>query len=407
MDSKKKIVWIAGAIAVLLVAIVAFTFIRTSEKRGEDQGRRDIFSPPGSEDTMGETAEEGIEGAKRMLKEYMAWSVYPQTSRPLLKDYEDLIDHSTLKLRPTHMAHVDPVTGKLIPSAFSCLIQPQKHSVIGSDQQVITLWCNRGPDGKFVPVKIVDATLVKSTPLGTQRQPSPNLNDMGENGDEKRGDNVYTMTWKPTPSDWGDMDLTVKLEIPEEKENRVYEMTTGFFSSPRLIAEFTGNFQEKIVDGSLIISAELNVNTPGLYEFHANLFNVSDEPVAINRVKKEMAGGKQWVDFLFYGKIFHDRDVNGPYVLTGLRGERRNLPINPTEFAGKSPEQMERLMQESLNRPEAKQPNHEVMPSWDKQYKTQDYAISDFSNQPYDGPDKRERIKMYEDQIREAETASR
>lgn len=406
MDQKKKII-IAAAGAVALVVVLIFVLLPGDKNRDGGREKRDIFSEPGSDEVFSDTPKGRLASYKRILKEYQEWSVYPPNSRPLLKEHEDLIEYTVIKTHPQALLYIDPIDKKAVKSAYQCLLQPLKHTVVGGESQLVTLWCNRAPDGSFVPIQITDVFLEKHTPSGNQRQPTPNLNDKGQDGDVKAGDNVHTMTWKPGQSDWGEMDLTIKLKVPEEKENREYELSTGFFSSPRLIAEYTGQIRDKIVDGSLVVSAEINVMVPGYYELAANLFNTEEEPVGITRMKVDLKGGKQWVDFLFFGKIIRDRGISGPYVLTALRGERKNLPLLPTELAGKSPQEAERIMQASLNRPEATQPNREVMPASDKKLKTSAYKVSDFSDRPYDGPDKKERIQMYEEQIRDAEAEVR
>ncbi len=407
MKSRKTFIIAAIIVAVLIVIILLIRYIPEGpEGEGQERtGLPDIFAPPQDDIEYPDTPEGRLASYERMLEDYKKWAVYPPDSRPLLPDYEDLIDYSIIKLRPQRLLFVDPTDKKPQSSNFECLLQPLKHTVIGTETLKVTLWCNSGGNGAFVPVDIQEVVLVKRIPAGPQRQPTPDLNDSGMHGDDKSGDNIYTMTFRPTPSDWGEMELTVKLKIPSEKESRLYELNTSFFSSPRLVAEFTGNFRENISTGSLVISAEVKVLIAGHYELTANLFTEKGDPVSINRIDRELQSGSQWVDFLFFGKIFHDRELDGPYALTGLRGERKNLPIGPTELAGKSPEEMERIMQASLNRPEAAQPNREVMPSWDNKYRTQAYTISSFSDREYDGADRRERIQMYEEQVRDAQTA--
>ncbi len=407
MKKNQKLLIVAGAVAVLLLVAV-FVVLRQTGESGAPQsgGPRDIFSEPGQGESFPDTKEGRVAGARKLLEDYRKWSVYPPNSRPLLRDHEDLIEYQIIKTRPQALLFVDPVAQKPTASAYQCLLQPAKHTVVGEEPQVVTFWCNRAPDGAFVPIEITEVVLQKRTPAGVKRLPTPNMNDRGEDGDRKAKDNVHTLTWKPSRQDWGEMDLTIKLKIPDEKEGREYELSTSFFSTPRLVAEYTGQSRDRIADGSLVISAEVNVIVPGYYELVANLFGENDEPVAISRTKLDLKAGKQWVDFLFFGRVLRDRGVESPFVLKGLRGERKNLAVLPSELAGKSPEEMERLMQASLNRPAANQPNREVMPPSDKQLRTARYRLSEFSNRAYDSPDKKERLKLYEEQLRDAETGN-
>ena len=406
-SNKKLILWGIAALVVLVVILLVVLGQQGESSPGRGRGTADVFSEPGAGYAFPDTKEGRQAAAGKMLSNYRAWAAYPPDSRPLLKDHEDLLDFQTLRVNPQALLYVDPLTHKPTKSSYQCLIQPAKHTVVGSEAQVVTFWCNRAPDGAFVPVELTEVILQKRTPVGTKRLPTPNFNDRGEDGDRTARDNVHTMTWKPGASDWGEMDLTLKLKVPEEKEGREYELSSSFFSSPRLVAEFTGESRDRIDNGSLIVSAEINVRVPGYYELTANLFGADDEPVAINRVKVDLKQGRQFVDFLFFGKVLRDRDVSGPYVVSGLRGERKNLPVLPTELAGKTPAEMERLMQASLERPAASQPNREVMPASDKKLKTGAYRLSEFSDGEYDSPEKRERLRLYEEQVREAKTEGR
>lgn len=384
MNKRNILIIVGGLIAVLLVVV----FVLLS---GEDglTDRDDRIDGRTSDPTQ--HYELGEEGAidlaetfvtyETVLDDYRRWAQYPPDSRPLRPSFVDQIEHHWVPLPPQNMPTVNEA-GELVEPKYSCRIQPQKHTVTEGEQIEVTLRCAGVGEGSE-PVKIDIREVVLKRVLDTQswQTETPQIEaGTAENRFQ------YKLTYRPRKDDWGDMFMEVNFVIPAEPGGFTHTLKTHFFSSPVAPAQFEGIAGERIEDGSLIITANLNVKLPGRYTIEANLFN-EDGPVAYAREDARLQGGPQQVELKYFGKIFHDANAVGPYILRGLRGIQNTDPIDPINLT-KSPEEVDKY----LKSVKSTTPHRRTIPTWEKEYKTQDYQLSEFSNSEWDSPEKRERI---------------
>ena len=207
---------------------------------------------------------------------------------------------------------------------------------------------------------------------------------------EKNRESMVSFFFRPRPQDWGDMELTVDFTLPE-RSVMVHQLKTHFFSSPQAPAKFTGRFRDRLDNGSLVIAVELQVRMAGGYRVEGNLVSEDGQPIAHARVDAKLAGGAVWVDLLFFGKIFHDKKIPGPYKLAAAHGQQLNLPINPEDL-NLPPEQVARILAAT----EQTEPPKRSMLPWMGEFRTDRYAINQFSEAEYDSEFKRERIAELE-----------
>jgi len=80
-------------------------------------------------------------------------------------------------------------------------------------------------------------------------------------------------------------------------------------------ARLTGSFQDRMEDGDLVISAEVEVERAGRFHLEGTLHTMSGSPVGWAQTAVELEPGVHWVDLSFYGLMFHDRRVSGPLRL--------------------------------------------------------------------------------------------
>ncbi len=339
-----------------------------------------------------------------VLRDYREWSRYPPDSRPLLRGHTDELRPEVIRSGLQRLVVPDPVTKQPKLSEHYCVLEPETHTALGAEPHNITLRCVKPPSRTPSVVQFVEVRLAKRVQDRLVGLPSPTYGDNGRDGDRTAGDRVYTFQWRPRGVDWGNIELLVRFQIPSEDVNppREYQLMTSFFSSPHAPARFTGKATEKIVDGSLVISVQLSVTKPGDYEIKGNLF-AGDEPIAVSRGRGSLRPGLQTIDLLFFGKIFHDRGKPGPYTLRHLRGIRENLAISPSEIAGKSVEEVNRILEASTRRQAASEPDREVIPFSKEEHRTQSYTLKEFSSAEYESPQKTQRLKMLEEDVRRQE----
>lgn len=99
------------------------------------------------------------------------------------------------------------------------------------------------------------------------------------------------------------------------------EETIRIFVTPvqRIPARFSGSFQDRMSDGSLVVDVGILVDEPGFYRVDANLF-AADEPVAWATFKGELGRSDGTLPLAFFGKTLRDAGKPGPYELRQLRG---------------------------------------------------------------------------------------
>ncbi len=327
---------------------------------------------------------------EKVLKDYLEWAEYPPSSRPLTKYNEDLLNPYFIGLVAIPM--VDRPEDKK-PNGYSCKLQPLQWAAIGVKDPIhITLECF---DSRFEK-----ATLdVRNIKLwrefdGTKFSSiSPDGNDKGIDGDAKAKDNVYTFEWRPSYKDWGDMFFEVEFVYGKEKKQG--KLLSSFFSSPYQPAEWSGYFLDLPKEGSLSVKAGINVFKAGNYHLEANLINAGNgDPIAWATFDGKLNGGRQEVDFLFYGKLIRESGYEGPFALTQLRGYRVNLPVDP-EWFGQGEEGMRKILAAKTT-----EPDKELLAPYSEGYTTKSYDQNNFSIKAWEAPEKDQKIKQLQDMVK-------
>lgn len=348
---------------------------------GSDPTSGDDYSGSGKEGG-GDISEDGAT-PEYLLEKYMEWAEYPPFSRPMSILNHDLAFPFIIETSPDYI--VDLKTNE--PNGYVCLFQPKTWSVVGpKDIMYVTLECRDKARNK---VKLsVDSHQVVREWEGQQfGAVSASVNDSGTDGDQTRDDNVYTFSWKPMKADWGQMSLIA--EITYGPENLKTKLTSSFFSSPTVPAEFNGVFSDTLQDGSLVVRSVVNVYRKGKYHLEANLKDEKNgEYIAYASFDGDLVSGSNEVEFVFFGKILRDKDLDGPYIATSFRGHRVNLPIDP-EWFNQGAEGLRKIQAAKTS-----EPDRELVVPYKDEYKTKFYKVESFSNAAWDSSDKQNRIRQ-------------
>jgi hypothetical protein len=95
------------------------------------------------------------------------------------------------------------------------------------------------------------------------------------------------------------------------------EAAGGFlYSNPA--AHLTGRYRESVVDGNLVIAAQVDVKESGRFHLAGTLATLQGEPVGTAQAAAHLEPGRHWINLSFYGLMFHDRQVTGPFRLASL-----------------------------------------------------------------------------------------
>jgi hypothetical protein len=97
----------------------------------------------------------------------------------------------------------------------------------------------------------------------------------------------------------------------------VRQSAGGFlYSNPS--ARLTGRYRDAVRNGNLVVSAEVEVKESGRFHLSGTLYSMAGEPIGTAQAAANLEPGRQWIRLPFYGLMFHDRKVVGPYRLGTL-----------------------------------------------------------------------------------------
>lgn len=388
--------WILG-IVVIIVVIGIILFLKANSK--SISTNKDVFMSKTSDPTiktssLSNSLEVRAElTPELLLEQYLEWAQYPPHSRPIGTLNVDLVEPFFVFEPPVEMVD-DPKAPNASPNGYYCHFQPKTWVVIGPNSEMfITLECRDTSSNQRVPLKVNETRVFREWEGKRFSTLRASFNDDGKEGDEVAKDNIVTFKWKPTKNDWGQM--TLEADIIYGKEGKKATVTSTFFSSPNRVAEFTGNFRETIINGSLVVYSTIQVYKAGQYHLEANLKELSEGNfLAYATFDGQLKTGTQEVEFLFYGKILRDKGYDGPYIITDVRGYRVNLPLNTTWLDQRESELKQIQTVKTL------EPDKEFVIPFKDEFKTKPYSIAQFTKKVWNSEDKTNRIKELKELIK-------
>ncbi|HOT18362.1 MAG TPA: hypothetical protein PLX22_00235 [Spirochaetota bacterium] len=307
--------------------------------------------------------EMGLISPQQALQDYKQLSIYPPNSRPLSKENIDLLMPNRRYEQPLPIEE---------GSDIYYLFTADKYRVVGDDTITFVLIVLRGtkPDSERIPIAITKSVIKKGLNKNKAKyyaELSLAKNTTGDYTAELTCSQSFSSE-KKSSAYWAEVEFNagnehVEAAIPFE-----------YFPENTIPAKFTGNFKERIADGSLYIDVEIDVLRKGYYIVDANLFDAEGEPVAYTVQKQELQSGKQMVPLLFFGKVLLDKKAKPPLTLKDLRGYRFIEATTP------DPEFMDR----------------EMMKPYDGEYKTRLHSLQGLSDKEFEDAMKRKRIEFLE-----------
>ena len=394
---KKQIVILSVLATVVLLGLAIYLLSDNGKRSGSgdfsleeklyEEGGRNVG--PDGRGSPAEVLARTAETQETMLRDTQKFYQYPPRSRPLTKAMKDLINPFAMVDGPLPIFNKEKPEPGTAP-VYMYQMDSQQRSVTEKEPFLARLILWREPDKGRVLPKILEATIHSDAQTGRIKIGDAQYNDKGKDGDKEADDKILTFSWAApygTRLYWGELDLRVKFQTPEGK---VITHALTFHSTPEVPARFTGEVSEELVNGSLVIRPELEVIKKGVYMFDANLYEKEDnEPTHWVRTWAQLTPGRHKVDLLFFGKVFHDKRVEGRFVMRQLRAYRQNeVDFDITKKI--SQEEMDRITSKTSARNE---PANQYLPLM-REYTTKSYSLSSFSKDEYEGPDKQRRLQM-------------
>jgi hypothetical protein len=139
--------------------------------------------------------------------------------------------------------------------------------------------------------------------------------DDGRGIDKKAGDGTWSARVKMPAGLEPELAASYMVKVRSRLlDGDIRESVGGFlYSNPA--AHLTGRYRDELREGSLVVSAEVDVTRAGRFHLAATLYSMAGEPVGTAQAASELEPGRRWIELSFYGLMFHDRNVAGPFRL--------------------------------------------------------------------------------------------
>ena len=234
--------------------------------------------------------------------------------------------------------------------------------------------------------------VIKAEVIGDSYLGSPNLGTVPFSCETTTP--ICTFRWKaPTEQKqyWGTLELQVTLTLEGSADEFVVRQ--GFYSSPMVAGKFTGDFHDRLQNGSLLIDAGVSVQKRMLCSVSANLYS-ADTGVPTHHASRRLIvdPSMKTVTFTFFGKIFRDYGHEGTFRVQDLKAQCDNLAF-PPEWAMDTQAHQAQLQEFQNHPPATREPIYVYFKSNDFTYTTRAYPNSVFSDAEWQSPERTQRIE--------------
>lgn len=243
--------------------------------------------------------------ARDTAKEYREWARYPESSKVLRK------------------GEADPVREKRIPTR-------QTRRGADSAEPALSVWAAKVSFEKGQPVDLFATLEERNKAVTAPAQVTGEIVDVsgailsmvayqdnGQAPDRRAGDGVYSARLEPSAlSSFPTASYMVRVQA--RLENGDLRSAAGGFLYSDPTARLTGRYRDSLRDGNLVIGAEIEVTETGRYHLAGTIYSPSGEPVGVAQAAANLEPGRHWIELSYYGLMFHERNVAGPYRLGTL-----------------------------------------------------------------------------------------
>ncbi len=306
------------------------------------------------------------------LELHKEWSIYPPNSRPLDDEAIDLIHPNYIEEPLERPIFLDDANN-IRQADFSCRFQPLQHRLTPNDKTLeLQFYCLDGASETYdVEIKSISGKGENPNRNWTIRKDHFSYKKAMINHKKFTRVDGWEIIYKNSNSNWGDISVTLEYKANDQN----YKTTKYFVLNNREVGRFTNQFRENLVDGSLIIEAEVDIFFEGWYRFDSNLKN-DESYIATASYEGKLQKGKIFIPFMFFGKLFHNKQATGPYIVESIRGHKITYPVE--EALELPPEEFEAVLELATYEHPTSEPligaNH---------FETKYYDLDDFSNQTY------------------------
>jgi len=236
--------------------------------------------------------------------------------------------------RPVEAGALDPVRAERVPAP---------HSLPGrnADSPLITVWSREVSFEAPAPVDLY-ATVDRPGQGGGKGQSqgqggkvaaaisgevitadgetvgSVVYNDDGKGVDRRAGDGIYSARFTLPQGAVPDLAASFGVRVTAKTADGETVGTTGGFLYSNPHAHLGGEIRDEVRDGNLVMSVEVTVEKAGRFHLAGTLAEMNGTPVGWAQTAAELEPGTHTLELSFYGLMFRDHGVAGPYRLASL-----------------------------------------------------------------------------------------
>jgi hypothetical protein len=205
-----------------------------------------------------------------------------------------------------------------------------------------------------------------------------------------------TFTWRAPSAEkkyWGALSLRATVTVDGSGDS--FLVGEDFYSSPMVAGRFTGEFQERLENGSLVVDAGVAVQKHMACFVRANLYSARNG-TPLQHVERRMLvdPSLKTISFTFFGKIFRDYGDQGAFRVQDLQASCENLPYPAEWFIDEAAHEAEwRIFQK--NPPTTHEPSRIYFEYDTHSYMTRTYALGAFSDAEWQSSEKSQILGAY------------
>lgn len=140
--------------------------------------------------------------------------------------------------------------------------------------------------------------------------------DDGKGADRTAGDGIYSVRISGLPQP--ELAATYLVRVEAARAGGELLHAAGGFLYSRPWAQLTGVYRDSLRDGNVVVSAQVEVTRAGRFHLSGTLATLDGKALGTAQNAVELTPGQHWIELSFYGLMFHDRGVAGPYRLASL-----------------------------------------------------------------------------------------
>lgn len=222
---------------------------------------------------------------------------------------------------------VDPVRAKRVPAPHSLPSRDGSATITVWPREVsfqhpapVELYATvdrRGPGG-FTVGKMDTSIVGEVVDAEGRVVTTVSYRDDGKGADHRAKDGIHTASFDLPPEAVPELAASFGVRIAAVGDGgETIGVTGGFlYSNPH--ARLTGEMREELRDGSLVVSVEVKVETAGRFHLAGTLAEMKGAPVGTAQAAAVLEPGVHWLELEFYGLMFRERGVAGPFRLASL-----------------------------------------------------------------------------------------